>query len=503
MSMEKFFEKYNSASIIFDPIPSYSGYWFFKLDNLLKNAKKENGVNLFQEFYNKTYAFPLKEIFKTDAILDLQVGMISCPNENNIGRCLKYSKIDFFIELTSFLNHHLDQYGKTEEEQQKYLQTLISNMAKSNEELNQAYSEALKEKLKKLYDLKVKEFESIYFDEAIKDYNPYKREISFSEYIEAIYNTTKSFSEGLLNLGDFFERKINYQEMANCFNSDTFYLLFAKIIYEFNLVKEQEDGYLDNSYCYLFYYSSAIEEVIKEDSKYNHKILFTLPNMQKVRYSRRLFQQEFKELMNRHSEAKAIMLPNLDNDNFDKYKDIEFVEKINMLYSESTKVNWEFLPQGEGVKKGSTRISKNDSISNKKDQDILISETNMRIGILENSGYIGNVVKGLNSFAGYYAFIYPNGKVILEKFWENENRPAIGCATYVMTIDNFIEMSKKKKIDLISYMRELPELGVKRIFHTSINNWQRNLYNEINGSYRLEDAIDFINNLKMGGISNE
>ena len=129
----------------------------------------------------------------------------------------------------------------------------------------------------------------------------------------------------------------------------------------------------------------------------------------------------------------------------------------------------------------------------------------MRISILENSGYMGTPVKGLDTFSGYFAFIYPNGKVILEKFWEDEEclKPAVGYATYVMQIDNFIELSKKSKIELIEYIKTIPEIGVKRIFHTSINNWQRNLNNEIEGTYRLEDAIEFINGLKTGDKKHE
>jgi len=140
----------------------------------------------------------------------------------------------------------------------------------------------------------------------------------------------------------------------------------------------------------------------------------------------------------------------------------------------------------------------------RKDKSKLIEEVNMRIDILENSGYIISPIMGLDTFSGYYAFVYPNGKVILEKFWENAEtqNPAVESATYVMTIDNFVELSKMPKLALIEYIKSFPEVGVRRIFHTSINNWQRNLFNEINGSYRFEDAIDFINNLKNGVISN-
>ena len=102
------FNENNPASIVFDPVPSYGGDWLFSVENLRKNAIVKNGVNLFDEFYKKTYQVPLENIFKTQRILDLRVGFISKPNENNFGRCLKYSKVDFFIELTNFLNQNID-----------------------------------------------------------------------------------------------------------------------------------------------------------------------------------------------------------------------------------------------------------------------------------------------------------------------------------------------------------------------------------------------------------
>ena len=72
-----------------------------------------------------------------------------------------------------------------------------------------------------------------------------------------------------------------------------------------------------------------------------------------------------------------------------------------------------------------------------------------------------------------------------------------------MNIDNFISMSKISKINLVEYIKTLPEIGVKRLYHSSQANWEKNIYKEINGAYRLEDAIEFINGLKSGGDGRE
>ena len=47
-------------------------------------------------------------------------------------------------------------------------------------------------------------------------------------------------------------------------------------------------------------------------------------------------------------------------------------------------------------------------------------------------------------------------------------------------------------------MKTLP--NVKRVFHSSVNNWQRVLYDEINGKYLLEDALNFINSIQSDEV---
>ena len=428
--------------------------------------------------------------------------MISKPTEEMKGRCLRFNKVDFFIELINFLNQNIDRNGLNDKQNNERIMSLINHIKGNNEELNIAFSDALKEHARRLKDILDKGFNSEYFDSAMKDYEPYKNRISFEDYIKNNHLISSKFQIGMLRLDDFFNQNIDFNKLYELFDSDTFCLLFAKIIYEFNLKIEKEYNRLDNSYGYLCYYKMMIDKVVEQDTKrYNPKIFYTSENGKKIKYSRWDFMNEFNELMERHPEAKSFKLPVLEDEDHERYKDISLMEKITRLYREETKVNWEFLPEGEGIRKSERTMASSSIQSLKgKDKEELIQEINMRISILENSGFIGKPIKGLNTFSGYYAFIYPNGNVILEKFWENENTlsPAVGSATYVMTIDNFIELSKISRINLIEYMKTLPEIGVKRIFHTSINYWQRNLYDEINGTYRIEDAIDFINSLNKG-----
>ena len=66
MAIEKYFDELKGPEAVFNPIPSFAGEWFISYDNLTKNAKIENGKNLFLEFMKKNYDEPLFKLFKTD-----------------------------------------------------------------------------------------------------------------------------------------------------------------------------------------------------------------------------------------------------------------------------------------------------------------------------------------------------------------------------------------------------------------------------------------------------
>ena len=82
-------------------------------------------------------------------------------------------------------------------------------------------------------------------------------------------------------------------------------------------------------------------------------------------------------------------------------------------------------------------------------------------------------IKGKNTFDGYIGFIYTNGKVVLDKYYENSKvgQVADGKAIYVMDIEDFYILSNYPK----SILMKNP--GIKRIYHTS--GWQDKVQKEI------------------------
>lgn len=500
MAIEHYFEAIDGPDAVFDPIPSFNQELFISFDNLEKNAKKENGKNLFLEFKKKNFDEPLMKIFNTYQIVNFPLGMILTANENKHGRCLKFPKEGLYYFMHGFLNRSIDKVHKSDKEHQEYLNSIMKKIDEGNYEINKMFSDALKIKAERLKDVIAKSSASEYYEAALKDYQPYKKQIDFSKYLKTIYEGAVNFSEGFLKLDDFFDQKLDYNELYRAFDPDTFYLLFATVYYE-NILSTKEDGIDRNACGYLAEYNKACEEIVKEEKDYNPKVLYQLMSGKKVRFSRRQFQIEYQEFLDKYPDAKPIILPNVSKEEREKYKDIDLVEKLTKLMEDDTRINWELLPKGEGEKKEKSSESKQIITSTK---NIDADDVTSRIEFLENTGYVGKL-KGLNTFTGYYGYVYPNGTVILEKFWEDEEgiRPAVNYATYIMNIDNFITMSKISRINLVEYIRTLPEIGVKRLYHSSISNWEKNIYKEINGAYRLEDAIEFINNLKSRGDSRE
>ncbi len=505
MAISECFKQMNYVEAVFNPIPSYDGYWTFSVDNLFENSLKENDQNKFAQFYFKTYQEPLLAIFHNEAILKNLAFMVSLPKENKIGRMLKYSEHHFYISLIEMVNHHLDRYGKTKEEQRNFINGLIEEYSKGREAINLALVEAFKAKALKLKDVIDKEINSEYFEVAREDYEIYGKDEEFREYIEKSYQLLEDLIMGMPKLGDFFDHPVDYQKLASCFDDDTFSLMFAKIIYEYCVNKKE--GHLPNCYQYLMFYKKAIEEMIKTNKRYDPRITFILPSMAKLRrYSRWNFHEEYHALRIMHPEIKEINMPTLKEGEENTYRDINFMAKFNHLYDQEITLNWELLPEGKNIPQGKS-TGANHIPSKTKDHDTLVKEVNERITTLENSNFIGRPFKGLSqSFGGYYAFFYANGVVILEKFWENEERqiPVKYAATYVMNIDNFLEMSKMPKANLISYIKTIP--NSKRLYHTSFESWQTALYDAINNekmSEKINTVVDFMNNLESETLSYE
>ena len=120
--------------------------------------------------------------------------------------------------------------------------------------------------------------------------------------------------------------------------------------------------------------------------------------------------------------------------------------------------NWEFLPKDDrtvekNVLDNIVKSSNKEENEKKKklDRERLLDLYMEKKEFYDSSDPFFRI-KGKNTFDGYIGYIYSNGKVILEKYYENSNtsRLAYGEAAYVMDIDKFYSLSRLTKTELIT-----------------------------------------------------
>lgn len=120
------------------------------------------------------------------------------------------------------------------------------------------------------------------------------------------------------------------------------------------------------------------------------------------------------------------------------------------------RVNWILLPQGT---KPSDHIRNLDIVHNEYKRQFIID----RFEYLE-ACEVEEIVQGLNSFQGYYAFVMKDYCILESAIYGN--------ATYILRRENWEEMSKKTKGELLEEHNV-----VARIEHTK--NWQKYMKNQI------------------------
>ena len=135
----------------------------------------------------------------------------------------------------------------------------------------------------------------------------------------------------------------------------------------------------------------------------------------------------------------------------------KFGEILTARKKQVLAANWEFVKPGEREDKEQTEAVDFDTQMRRRDAKISSYEKDAYLELMrkrlffDKTGYMEQIL-GINSFAGYVGYIYANGLVIFEKMYEDDSRlvPVKEAnATYVMNIDNFVELSALSKTDII------------------------------------------------------
>ena len=175
--------------------------------------------------------------------------------------------------------------------------------------------------------------------------------------------------------------------------------------------------------------------------------------------------QEFRKFI---IENPTIQLLDFNDVDFSKMT-LSEVEIFIEEYLKTFKANWEIIPklyQSENII----------GINNKKDRVVDYERLNELF--MEKKEFYSSLdpfmcIKGKKTFEGYIGYIFTNGIVVLDKFYDNPKKGKVsrGDAIYYMDVQDFYELSRYPKKELIHNPK------VKRVIHRG--NWQDEIKNVI------------------------
>ncbi len=192
----------------------------------------------------------------------------------------------------------------------------------------------------------------------------------------------------------------------------------------------------------------------------NYDISITGPRGKKLTYRRLL--SEFKRILGSSKDLKPI---DEDRTRFKDYHIKHVINHLNKYYGNM--VNWYIVPNGKKlplqVEQEMILGKQRNALSPEEKQKQITKRMalyNQKVEFYENSGYVLKIF-GWNEFNGYICYIYPNGKIVMDKLFEDYIKctPAREEAIYAIDAVDFDSMSKKTKQQLINSPK------ARRIYH--------------------------------------
>lgn len=261
-------------------------------------------------------------------------------------------------------------------------------------------------------------------------------------------------------------------------------------------------------------YLASVALLRSEIPTYDCSIVTIDENRKKKVVTIEEIEKEYQALFSRHPEFSFVLMSDSEASTLLKKEGI--IEENGTPYDFSNKENQEVLAtiltkikeskelvaEWEFIRKGSKKDSETEkSMLSYESRPLPEDERIRRMVIgreyLESSSYVYKIY-GMNKFQGYIGYIYANGTVIFEKYYENivTKKVASSSATYVMGLDNFIEMSKLSKTEIIQMIKTDSSTNVRRIFHREdMDRWKSDVERAITGSNYTQDVIDYIDTL--------
>ncbi len=476
-------------------------------DILLMNAKVKGKKNMYAEFLEKYYYQPMSVILKSKSLSYVIPPLLEISDREDGRRRTTFS-------LVAYAQAKAESTLTPEEDYDECLKVIQTG---TQEDLIQFIKNILRKDRRRYEDVLNNGKKSQYYDIVFDIYQEYMRSsrtsFPFSEFLISMKSGFDKSIIGSRQFVSFFNQDIDIEKLVDCFDYDKFCLLAAQSILDRGEVNTDGKLLVNNAILYVYRYLEAVEEyrqanpnyqtsIVVNDYEKNKKKVITIDDVKR----------DFERLMSHHPEfkrfrisvnrvAELLRMFGYDENyiaNFDvKSKDaealVEIVSKIEA--NKALLASWDIIPKGKREASEILPVPHDSAMPLSEQEKI----RRMVIGrdFLENSGYLF-YLEGINEFEGYIGYLYPSGTVIFEKYYEDiaSKRVASGNATYVMHLDNFVEVSKLTKSDIIAKINRGEITGVSRIFHREdMDKWKSQVSQAISGSDYSQDVIGYIDSL--------
>ena len=479
------FEEYD----IINPVLTFDGDYLLGDHNLAKtkyNPKKDlmvlnskvdkDGKNMYLDFYNRKVLFNFEDP-RFDGIIEnyFYPLMYNRMDKDGKGRHIEFNNLFTLMNLIEDKSVMLDKLHDT-----------VSAIDACVE-----YYKNLRHQLK---DVLLNGTSSEYYDEIKFRYDSIGKELNEAG-IRSYLDTIKNIIFIYRCLTDLEKNpiKVTLDDLLKMYDRDKLILMYCRSILYNQRAFMNKVNQIDSSFVIVSQIVQTIESLKMYD--FNPKIKVYNEQTRKVEdYSFKDMLKEFRKLSSQFGDrykAGQIEMDKLEkmnlvrnNENYEKFVEILSEDEQSIISTQ-----FDILPKGEGEShvKG---LNSGAPLKTKKivdNDDILYRKL-----IFKNTEYVCQIV-GRDKFNGYIGFIYENGLVVFEKFYEDDGSPAKDNATYIMNRTNFLDFIQLSKPEIIDYIKSTNNPDIIRKYHTE--NWANNLAAVIESKEKDVDSILFAHSI--------
>ncbi len=465
------------------------------------NSLYRKKVNLYKDFVQKNFFTVLKEFYPYEFY---NPALAYDYNQDNTKKVIKFSFYDF-VQNYLLVNTHTGDFDK------RFVEFCHNNPEGTTEdEIIGNISEYLKEEINRLNDLEIKGKDSLYYDSTSVAYKKYYNAIDFNTYLKIARERTNIALNGVKYLKRILDKEFTIQDIEAFIPYDNLCLAIAYNILNGVMTNYEYDPSVVQYLHYLDKYIEAVNKIKTNKRKYKTScaIYNELSKVRNIDFNELV--RQYNLFLESHPEIKVIDINtkkeefnrllkrygyNYENFNYLNKDNINLINNLQKRLEEEQELFTKFniFPHGHRENtSGNDRESEENTEARKIDGVNYALKRHECRDFLESTPYLYKVY-GIDKFTGFHGLIYAN-KVVIFEYLNKEKREKY-VATYVVNLNNFLEVCHLDRQQIIKLIKEEPDFPVRRVYHSTVEAWQNRVLALINGDDYTEEVIDYINDL--------